>query len=77
VDRVVVAIGYAPVPRPFRAHVTVARLARKAAVRAVLDRMDPVAGGPAWGVDELVLFESDTRASGAVHRVVGRFALAG
>ena len=40
---------------------------------AALDEHGP---GPAWPLTDLVLFESDTRATGAVHTEVARIPLA-
>lgn len=71
-----------PRDHAFRAHVT---LGRRRAARAALDlhvdlRAAELAAGLAIGlvpVDEIVLFDSETRPSGAVHREVGRRKLGG
>jgi 2'-5' RNA ligase len=63
--------------RPFRAHVTLARTNRSRDVRAAVTALDACGESEPWTVDEVVLYESDTRAEGAVHTEVARFRLAG
>jgi 2'-5' RNA ligase len=77
VERGAVAAGMAPEVRPFRPHLTVARLRAPSPVHELLDAIGTEPIGPAWSVDALVLFDSETRPDGAVHHAVGRFPLAG
>lgn len=69
--------GFVADDRPFRAHLTLARVARSRDLRAVVTALDECGESERWTVDEVVLFESDTRAGGAVHTAVTRFGLAG
>ena len=69
-----VPLGFAVDDRPYRPHLTVARSARARDLRGVVDEL-AVEPSPAWTVDEMVLFDSDTRADGAVHTERARFAL--
>ena len=72
VESASVAIGFAPEPRPFAAHLTVARVPRSRDVTAVLAALgdDPV--GEPWVVDDVVLIASDTRSTGAVYSEIAR-----
>ena len=63
-------LGFAPDPRPFTAHLTVARARRPCPVGTVLSSIGDGPLGRVWDVGEVVLFESDTRPTGAVHREV-------
>lgn len=63
--------------RPFRAHLTLARASRSRDVRAAVAALDACGDSEPWIVDEVVLFESTTRADGAVHTEHARFRLAG
>ena len=76
VESASVASGFAPEPRPFAAHLTVARVPRPRDVTAVLDALGVAAVGAAWPVADVVLVASDTRSSGAVYSEVGRVPLA-
>lgn len=77
VETALTPVGYAAGARPFRPHLTVARLRDPADVRAALDAIGPGAVGPAWTVEELVLFESRLSPRGATYSVLGRFPLSG
>jgi len=67
--------GVAREDRPFRPHLTVARAARPTDLRAAVAALDSSGRGPEWTASEVVLFESDTRADGAVHTEIARFPL--
>ncbi|MBX6350793.1 MAG: RNA 2',3'-cyclic phosphodiesterase [Clostridia bacterium] len=73
-------LGLPPEPRPFRPHVTIARIARPPLGGRGLGDLAPweAARGRAWGsqpVGELVLFRSTLSASGARHEPFGRVRL--
>ena len=63
--------------RPYRPHLTLARVNRARDMRAVIAALDACGASPTWTVDEVVLFESDTRGDGAVHTEQARFRLVG
>ncbi|HWP94762.1 MAG TPA: RNA 2',3'-cyclic phosphodiesterase [Gammaproteobacteria bacterium] len=65
-----VAAGFEPEPRPFQAHVT---LARKVARAPAVEPPHPVT----WPVYDFALIESHTARRGACYEVVGRWPLAG
>jgi RNA 2',3'-cyclic 3'-phosphodiesterase len=69
-------LGFVPDDRPFRAHVTVARSTHTRDLRPVVEALASAATGPSFTVDSVVLFDSETRADGAVHTERARFALA-
>jgi 2'-5' RNA ligase len=71
------AAPFADDDRPFRAHVTLARASKSRDVRDAVAALDACGESQPWTVDEVVLYESDTRAEGAVHTEVARFRLAG
>jgi 2'-5' RNA ligase len=58
--------------RPFRAHLTLARVAKSRDLRAVVAALDACRESEPWTVDEVVLFDSD----GFRHTEVARFRLA-
>lgn len=60
-------VGYPAEGRPFRAHLTLARLREAGDVRPVMAALgsDPV--GPAWAVDEVVLYESRLSPAGPTY----------
>jgi 2'-5' RNA ligase len=62
---------------PFRAHLTLARARTRRDVRAAVAALDACGASSPWTVDEVVLFDSDTRPDGAVHTEQARFRLAG
>jgi len=76
VESASVAAGFAPEPRPFRAHLTVARLPRARDAGPVLEALGDAPIGRPWPVDEVVVISSDTRATGAVYEDVARIPLA-
>jgi 2'-5' RNA ligase len=63
--------------RPFRAHLTLARVTKSRDLRAVVAALDACGESQPWTVDEVVLFESTTHSSGSVHSEQARFRLAG
>jgi 2'-5' RNA ligase len=72
------ALGFAAEDRPFHPHLTVARAAPPADLRATVTALDagldPDDLSPEWTAGELVAFESDTLPDGARHTVVARCA---
>jgi 2'-5' RNA ligase len=77
VEEAAVASGLPAEPRAFRPHVTLARARMAGPAHAALAALgdDPV--GPPWAIGEVVLFESETKSTGAVHHVVDRFTVDG
>src|SRR5262245_10960514 len=76
VESAAVTAGFAPEPRPFRAHLTVARLPRARDAGPVIEALGGGPIGRPWPVDEVVLISSDTRPTGAVYSEVARVPLA-
>jgi 2'-5' RNA ligase len=75
VERAAIAAGLAPEPRSFRPHLTLARIRTPRPIRPLLGEIGSAPIGPAWSVDEVVLFDSDTRPDGAVHHPIHSFRL--
>jgi len=71
--------GYPRERRPFRAHLTLARIKRPlpADVRDGLIQVPALAGNPSQRVDSFVLMRSILRREGAVYEEIERFGLAG
>jgi 2'-5' RNA ligase len=67
------ATPFATDDRPYRGHLTLARVSRTRDLRAVVAALDACGTSAPWTVDEVVLFESD----GSVHTEQQRFRLAG
>jgi 2'-5' RNA ligase len=63
--------------RPYQPHVTLARVNRARDLRAAVEALDARGESEPWTVEEIVLFDSDTRPDGAVHTERARFRLAG
>ena len=63
--------------RPYRPHLTLARVNPARDVRALVERLGSGPAGPSWTVDRVVLFDSETRSDGAVHTVRAEFPLLG
>jgi 2'-5' RNA ligase len=61
----------------FRPHLTLARLRRPTDLTADVAVLEGATVGPPWVAEDVVLFESDTRPSGAVYTEIGRFPLTG
>jgi 2'-5' RNA ligase len=79
VDGAMVALGFPPESRPFRGHLTIARVRSPRGIAALVDTVR-AAGTPnfgAWTVSELVLYESRLRPTGAVYVPVSRHPLRG
>jgi 2'-5' RNA ligase len=79
VDRATAGLGFPPESRPFRGHLTVARVRSPRGLPALVEAVR-AAGAPdfgAWTVSEVVLYESRLRPTGAVHVPVSRHALRG
>ncbi len=70
-------LGYPPEERPYHPHLTVARVKEPGPAGPLLEAIGPDAVGPAWTVDEVVLYESRTSSSGAAYIELGRFPLRG
>ena len=70
-------LGFAPEQRAFRPHVTVARLANRGPVDDIVAGFAGAELGAAWTVEDVVLFESRTRPSGAEHHEWARLPRAG
>ena len=60
-------LGYEPDPRPFRAHVTLARCARPTDLRTAVAGLDGASFGPAWNIEALTVFESRLRPEGVTY----------
>ena len=71
------AAPFADDDRPYRAHLTLARAAKARDLRAAVAALDACGDSEPWIVDEVVLFDSDTRADGAVHTEQARVRLTG
>jgi len=68
-------LGFATDDRPFRPHLTLARAARARDLRALVEHLWTGPAGPPWTVERVVMFDSDTRAEGAVHTPRAEFGL--
>jgi 2'-5' RNA ligase len=75
VQRATAPLGYEPDDRAFTPHLTVARCRRPRPLEPLLAALGDGPFGPVWDVREAELIESDTRPTGAVHRVVRSFTL--
>jgi len=71
------ASPYVDDDRPFRAHLTLARVSKARDVRAVVAALDACGESEPWKVEEVVLFDSATHSSGSVHTERARFRLVG
>jgi 2'-5' RNA ligase len=69
--------GYPPDDRDHHPHVTLARCKAPTDLRPTLAALAPGPVGPDWTVDDIVLFESLTRATGAIYKERARFPLRG
>ncbi len=77
VDRAAVDLGFAPEERPYRAHLTLARVKDRRAGRAVVRALEPYAAARfgRFPVQRVVLFRSETLPDGALHSPVASFPL--
>jgi 2'-5' RNA ligase len=71
------AAGYPPEPRAFRAHVTLGRVRRSGAPRALATAIDVLgrARFGAWTATEVVLYRSHLRPTGSVYEPLARVPL--
>jgi 2'-5' RNA ligase len=60
-------LGHELEDRPYLPHLTLARCKRRTDMRAAIAAVGPDPVGEPWLVERLVVFESQTRADGAVH----------
>jgi 2'-5' RNA ligase len=70
-------LGYPPEDREYHPHLTLARWKTPADLRETVTALETGPVGPAWTVEEVVLFESLTKPTGAEHVERARFALGG
>jgi 2'-5' RNA ligase len=68
-------LGYPPEERDFHPHLTLARWKSPTDLRGTVATLERGPVGAAWTVEEVVLFESTTLATGAQHTERGRFRL--
>ena len=75
VERRLIALGHLRDPRDvaFVPHLTLARYRTSTDLRTVCAAVGPDPVGPAWRVEEVVLFESELRSEGVRHIVSARF----
>lgn len=69
-------LGYPPEERDYHPHLTLARWKAPTDLRATVAALEAGPLGPAWTVEEVVLFESTTKPTGAEHTEWARFRLA-
>lgn len=75
VTSTLVPLGYDAEPGRFRPHLTVARLRVPADVSPAVEAIGSAAVGPAWTVEEVVLYESRLSPRGATYTVLARVPL--
>jgi RNA 2',3'-cyclic 3'-phosphodiesterase len=68
-------LGYPPEERDYHPHLTLARWKSPTDLRETVAALEAGPLGPAWTVEEVVLFESVTKPTGAEHTERGRFRL--
>jgi 2'-5' RNA ligase len=68
-------LGYPPEERDYHAHLTLARCKAPTDLRAVVAALSDGPIGPEWTVEDVVLFESSTKPTGAVYIERARFPL--
>ncbi|MEJ7598066.1 MAG: RNA 2',3'-cyclic phosphodiesterase [Kofleriaceae bacterium] len=73
VEDACVRLGFVPEPRPFHAHVTIARLRETLPVREVVLPVAEQMFGDTR-IDAITLFESETKSQGSVYREIHRSA---
>jgi len=69
-------LGFEPEARPYHPHLTLARFKTPADLREVVGAIGEDAVGPTWTVDEVVLFRSNLRSTGAEYTPFARVPLA-
>jgi len=72
VGELVRPLGHEPDGRGFHPHLTLARLRTPGDLRGAIAALGPRELGPAWRVEEVVLFRSETRPEGARYEAVTR-----
>jgi 2'-5' RNA ligase len=77
VERATEPLGVEPDFRPFHPHLTIARPSRARPMGPVVAALGDGPVGPAWDAREVLLMESNTRPTGAVHREIAHFPLTG
>lgn len=78
IEKNAAAAGFEPETRPFRPHLTIARIRSEKGVRPLIEANRAAAVPPiAFAVKEIVLFESTLAASGSIYTPLGRFPLTG
>ncbi len=77
VGRAMQPLGHEPEGRAFTPHLSVARARRPLPVASLLRAIGDGPVGPTWEARDVLLMESDTRASGAVYRELARVPLRG
>jgi 2'-5' RNA ligase len=79
IDRAVAALGFPPEERPFRAHLTIGRIRSPRDAGALATALEAEAATTlgAWTADEVVLYQSHLKPTGAVHEKVSRHRLRG
>jgi 2'-5' RNA ligase len=70
-------LGYEAESRPFRSHLTVARLRNPGDVAPVVAALGDESVGEPWTVEEIVLYQSRLRPSGSEYSVLARLPLGG
>jgi 2'-5' RNA ligase len=77
VENACAAAGFAPEPRPYHPHLTIARLRESKDVRALAEQHRQIDYPPhAFTVSEIVLFRSELSSKGAQHTPLSRHKLA-
>jgi 2'-5' RNA ligase len=77
VERATEPLGFEPDSRAFHPHLTVARSSRARPLGSVVASLGDGPVGAAWEARAVVLMESDTRPTGAVHREIAHVPLGG
>jgi len=73
VEEALKAVGFAPEPRPFKAHLTLSRIQPASSVRMTIARGRDVRGS--MRVDSVILFRSHLGRGGSRYEIVERFPL--
>jgi 2'-5' RNA ligase len=76
VERALVPLGFAPEARPFRGHLTLARVRSPRGISRIADLIDGDATSfGAWTVTEIVLYRSHLRPAGSIYEALDRLPL--
>jgi 2'-5' RNA ligase len=76
VERALVPLGFAPEARPFRAHLTLARVRSPRGLRRIAAAIAGDAPFGEWTATEMVLYRSHLRPGGSIYEPLRRCALA-